>query len=290
MIPVRECPLCGGIDLPPFAASPIRGDRQLHFAQVRCRGCGLLIAQPQAEAHEIDSYYRGRYYEEQWSDGPNLCEANVEMHRRATLPVLDRLCDGWAPPAPALVAEIGCGYGSMLLTMRDRGHRVIGVELSSKAARFCGARGLGVAVGRTPDLPLRPRSCDVVIARHVIEHVARPAAFVACLAAALRPRGLLIIETESAWISQYAWERFRARLVGGIPHFRSSTDHTYVFAAAHLRRLLAAAGCREVRTAAFTEVPTGERLHWRIYKGLFRTIDRAIGAGEMLMAVGQLGA
>lgn len=44
--------------------------------------------------------------------------------------------------------------------------------------------------------------------------------------------------------------------------------------------------CEDVRTAAFSY--TGpESLHWRLYKGLFRNLDRMTGHGDYLIAVGR---
>src|SRR5206468_8444395 len=64
---IEQCPLCGGRRLPPFAMAS--GQRVLlHFAQVRCRGCGLLISQPQAGAEEIERFYAHTFYEEVWTD------------------------------------------------------------------------------------------------------------------------------------------------------------------------------------------------------------------------------
>jgi hypothetical protein len=42
-----------------------------------------------------------------------------------------------------------------------------------------------------------------------------------------------------------------------------------------------------VRTRSFSFRPTRESLHWRLYKGLLRALDRRIGHGEFLMAVGR---
>jgi hypothetical protein len=101
----------------------------------------------------------------------------------------------------------------------------------------------------------------------------------------VRPGGVVVIVTEDAWNSQYGWDRLRARARGRIPPFRSSADHTFVFRASHLRALLSEAGCDDVRTRSFSFRPARESLHWRLYKGLLRTIDRRIGHGEFLMAV-----
>jgi 2-polyprenyl-3-methyl-5-hydroxy-6-metoxy-1,4-benzoquinol methylase len=121
----------------------------------------------------------------------------------------------------------------------------------------------------------------------VIEHVPDPGAFVKEMVELVRPGGVIVIVTEDAWTSQYMWDRFRAQIRGQIPPFRSSTDHTFVFRASHLRVLLRKAGCDNVRTKVFCYTPDGESFHWKLYKGLFRALDRIIGYGEYVMAVGR---
>jgi 2-polyprenyl-3-methyl-5-hydroxy-6-metoxy-1,4-benzoquinol methylase len=285
VITVATCAVCGSTELSPFSrVAP--GPDHLHSAQVRCRTCGLFISQPRADVAEMDAYYRSRYYETHWADAEPLWQLNLRMHARHTLPALDALAGAWLPKPGSRVLEVGCGYGSMLMSMVRRGYRVVGTELSAKAAAFCRSKELDVVISRVP--PVRPGSFDVVIARHVIEHVSDPREFVQTLVAAARPGGVIFIETENSCISQYAWERIRARALWRPLPFRSSRDHTYVFAARHLERLLREEGCSEVRTMSFDEQADRESLHWRLYKGLFRTIDRAMGGGELLAAAGRL--
>ena len=102
-----------------------------------------------------------------------------------------------------------------------------------------------------------------------------------------RQHGKQCRETENARIAQYAWDRLRYQVRGRIPPFRSSTDHTFVFRPAHLERLMREAGCTFVRTVSFADRPDHESVHWRLYKGLLRSIDRLTGGGEFVMAVGQ---
>jgi 2-polyprenyl-3-methyl-5-hydroxy-6-metoxy-1,4-benzoquinol methylase len=285
MIRVTSCPVCGATDLVPFAASPLLQD-QLHFAQVRCSECDLLIAQPQATADEMERYYRHHYYQERWSDDEGLWQENSRAHERYTLPTLRRLFGG-AMDRPRRVLEIGCGYGAMLSALAAAGHRTTGMEPSQKAAAFCRRNGLAIVIGRFPDVPFPAGSFDIVVARHVIEHLSDPKGFVNALVQLAEPGGFIVIETDNAWIAQYAWDRLRHQVRGCIPPFRSSTDHTFVFRPAHLVRLMREAGCAFVRTASFTEKPDHESVHWRLYKGLCRSIDRLTGGGEFLMAVGQ---
>lgn len=285
---VASCPVCGGVALLPFAADQF-GD-QLHFAQARCVDCRLVISQPQASDDEMKDYYQHRYYEQHWSDAPALWTQNTSRHERATLPAFKQLWSGWIRPG-GRVLEVGCGYGAMLHVLRAEGFDPIGVDPSLRAVSFCRSRGLRVTVGAAPDLPFGETSFDVVIARHVIEHVPMPPAFVSALAGLVRPGGVLVFETENIWTSQYAWDRVRAFATARIPPFRSSTDHTFVFAASHLERLLLQeGGCTDVRIRVFNDVPEHESLHWRLYKGTFRQIDRLTGLGEYLLAMGRKGA
>ncbi len=269
----------------PFAAS-FSVDPQLHFAQVRCRGCGLLIAQPQASTEEMDRYYRSAYYQVTWSDEEGLWRQNGDAHAKRTLPLLKRLCRGLLD-RPARILEVGCGYGSLVGLLCAAGHRAVGMELSLKACAFGRRKGLDIVAARFPETPFRRGAFDVVIARHVIEHLPDPREFVQEMVALTRPGGAVVIETENARIAQYAWDRLRAHALLRIPPFRSSTDHTFVFRPAHLRSLLEEGGCDHIVSESFTDTPEHETLHWRAYKGFFRTLDRMAGGGELIVAAGR---
>jgi SAM-dependent methyltransferase len=259
----------------------------LHFAQARCADCGLLVAQPQASDAEMESYYGRAFFEEQWPDPERLSALNAEAYQRHEWPLMQQLWKEWPPSPGARVVEVGCGYGVLLRLLRDAGYRASGCEMSGKAVDFCRTQGLEVIPGRAPGLPFSHESFDVAIAMHVIEHVPDPRGFVKEMRELVRPGGLVVLVTEDAWISQYAWDRLRSRLRGRIPPFRSSTDHTFVFQAGHLKTLLREAGCDAMRTRAFSRVPSAESLHWKLYKGTFRILDRMLAHGEFLMAVGR---
>ncbi len=72
-------------------------------------------------------------------------------------------------------------------------------------------------------------SCDVVLATHVIEHLAEPLATVRALAARLTPGGLLFVEVPLGAFRE-AW------------HFREPVTHVNFFSEASLAALLARAG------------------------------------------------
>lgn len=286
MVHVDACPVCACANLDPYTASVPSPDH-LHHAQARCRGCGLLISQPQATREDMERYYRDTYYRMHWPDPDTLTRDNALCYQRHELPVLKALWRDWPPPRGGRVIEVGCGYGAMLPLLERDGFEAMGCDPSADAVAFCRSRHLDVVQGACPGAPL-PGPFDVTLCQHVIEHVPEPRAFVESLAALTRAGGIVAVVTEDAWNSQWAWDRVRARVRRRPPPFHTSRDHTYVFRASHLTRLLTEAGCDAVRTWSFSYRPARESAHWRLYKGTFRMLDRALGHGDFLMAVGRV--
>jgi SAM-dependent methyltransferase len=235
----------------------------------------------------MEAYYGSVYYEKQWPDPEAIWAGNVDLSRRYELPLMARLWAEWPPPAGASVAEVGCGYGVMMYLLGEAGCRPRGCDPSARAVAVCRSRGLDVVEGGSPGIPLPMAAFDVSMTRHVIEHLPDPRVFAKEMVGMVHPGGVVVIVTEDGWTSQYAWDRVRSRLRGRIPPVHTSRDHTFVFQARHLRALLSEAGCDEVRTSSFSLPPVRESLHWRLYKGLFRGLDRALGHGDFLMAAGR---
>ena len=78
------------------------------------------------------------------------------------------------PPAPAAVADIGCGTGSLSVLLAGEGYAVTGLDFSPAMIRAARAKARSATVSArfvlsdaaTPALP--PASFDVVLARHVL--------------------------------------------------------------------------------------------------------------------------
>ncbi len=60
MILHRHCPLCKSSDLSGLALDTRR--RGPHISRVKCENCGLVFANPMADAQELEKYYT-EYYE-----------------------------------------------------------------------------------------------------------------------------------------------------------------------------------------------------------------------------------
>jgi SAM-dependent methyltransferase len=106
------------------------------------------------------------------------------------------------PPAPATVADLGCGTGSVSVLLAELGHAVVGVDLSpemlSRAAAKAARAGVEVtfSVGDAGDPRLPP--VDVVLTRHVAWALPDLDAAIARWVSALRPGGRLVL-VEGRW-------------------------------------------------------------------------------------------
>jgi len=117
--------------------------------------------------------------------------------------VIDAHWDGdgmsFAPLAGRTALDVGCGAGLLAEPLARLGAKVTGLDAAPEnigAARaHAAAVGLDVEyiAGGIEDLP--GRRFDLVTSMEVIEHVSNPAAFVAGLAGALAPGGLMILST-----------------------------------------------------------------------------------------------
>ncbi len=277
-----QCALCGHAPLRPYGmVADVR--RAIHVAQWECPSCRLLCSYPRASANVVADYYSDDYYGRVWADPEHVWRQNTVAYR-TEMRMLDTMLPMTASGGRAL--DVGCGYGVLMHMLNERGYNTVGCEMGRPAVKFCQSRGLNVVRGMAPGLPFRDASFNLVVSFHVIEHVLEPAQFIASLTRVLKPGGALVIVTDHRWTTQHAWHRCAARLRGAVPPFYTSTDHTFVFAREHVVGLLQASGCVGIRTAAFTHVPPGESLHWRAYKGFFRTLDRWRGWGDYMMVTG----
>ncbi len=108
------------------------------------------------------------------------------------------------PSPPGLVADLGCGTGTLSLLLAEAGHDVAGldvaprmVEAAKSKARAAG-RDITFVVGDASAPALPPGSFDVVLARHVLWAMPDPAAALGRWLGLLRPEGLLVL-VEGLW-------------------------------------------------------------------------------------------
>jgi hypothetical protein len=199
-----------------------------HVALVHCAGCGFVF---NAAFDETLVRYAPGY------DGS-----------QGHSPLFGRYLDGLARDLVArhalrdrTVVEIGCGAGDFLVRLRREGvGQGIGFDPS-----YAGAPD-----GLPPGLTIRPEAyppgqphppAHLLCARHLLEHIARPAAFLAPLRTALAGTAGAVVFVETPrleWILEQGafWDVFY--------------EHCSYFTAPALRRLFEAAGFAVTRAGA----------------------------------------
>lgn len=110
---------------------------------------------------------------------------------------------GLVPPAPARVADVGCGTGTLSLLLAEEGHRVDGVDFAPEMVRRAAAKagtfpGTSFAVGDASAPPLEPAAYDVVLCRHVLWALPDPEAALSRWVGLLAPAGRLVL-VEGSW-------------------------------------------------------------------------------------------
>jgi len=108
------------------------------------------------------------------------------------------------PDAPADVADLGCGTGSLSVLLAEDGYRVTGLDLSPKMVAAASAKARAatvVATFRQGDAScpeIEPASMDAVLVRHVTWALPDPEAAIRRWTALLREGGRLVL-IEGRW-------------------------------------------------------------------------------------------
>ena len=107
------------------------------------------------------------------------------------------------PPAPARIADLGCGTGTLSQLLAQEGHAVDGVDFSPEMVRRAVAKagsfpGTSFTVGDAAAPPLTPASYDVVLCRHVLWALPDPVAVLTRWAGLLTDGGRLVL-VEGRW-------------------------------------------------------------------------------------------
>lgn len=147
-------------------------------------------------------------------------------HRERVERIADELANVVAPPGP--VADLGCGPGAHALALARRGYDVVGVDGSPRMVEVARTRAARDKVAARFDVddvsaPLRFEDASLggVLAMHVLQHLPRPAAFIAEIRRCLRPDGHLFITAPTRdskpLTSQNLYWRLRAACYHFVP-------------------------------------------------------------------------
>ena len=150
----------------------------------------------------------GQYYPEDYWFAPASGAASrlEELYRRLVLrdhvrfvrEALDR--SGESGP----VLDTGCGGGLFLRMLAETGAKVVGLDVSPRAAAIAwGVNGVPATAAVLSHSPIAPGSCGAVTMFHVLEHLYDPASYIASAHEILKPNGRLIVQVPNASCWQF---------------------------------------------------------------------------------------
>lgn len=227
--------MCGALRFIPLAEHDRFG---LPCNVVRCRNCGLVQTNPRLTADSYRQFYEQEYRRLYSTsvDIPlqfkNLGEKGEKVYR-----FIDKRCQ---IPQHARVLEIGCSSGGILTPFEKRGHRVQGFDYDREFVEYGISQGLALSVGDLFDASNAGRVFDLIIYRHVLEHILEPDKELARAHSLLADKGLLYIEVPDI--------EAQARLEI-LETVTWQIAHTYYFDTHTLRKLVEDAGFREIHMA-----------------------------------------
>lgn len=204
----RPCALCGHTD----ATVLWRGHEHEYpettdetFAVVKCDTCGLGRLDPCPDVSELDTIYPPTYYSynmvsDRRPDGQLRLKEKVSLKYTGQVLASAMARAGVAESDEVKLLDVGCGDGRILDYYRaSRPAGMVetwGLDINGDAlaiAEKAGHRCVQGAFENENDLP--KGYFDIVVARHVIEHVEDPVVFTRNAAELLRPGGVFLVAT-----------------------------------------------------------------------------------------------
>jgi SAM-dependent methyltransferase len=199
------------------------------FRYVRCAGCGTVRADPQPDDAALARAYPSAHVGRGLQTSVVQRVGDVLGRREARRLVELADADGRA-------LDVGCGDGRFLRRLRAAGWRgrLHGVEPSPVAAAAARSHGIDVEKAPFEEFATGDRF-DLVVLRHVLEHVRDPRATLGRVHSVLRPGGLVYVATPDEGA-------IAARVFGRYWHGYDPPRHLWVFRPAAVRRLQTDAG------------------------------------------------
>ena len=153
----------------------------------------------------------------QYADDRNLrARQRLWDHQEPSFDLVGWVLDLAGVDADRHVLDVGCGNGAYLTRMVERGVAAVGCDLSLGMLHAAPANSSRVNADAMR-LPMRSESADVVLAPHMLYHLADRAAAVHELRRVLRPGGVCVAVTNGAGHTREVKDLVEGAVRTGVP-------------------------------------------------------------------------
>ncbi len=240
-----------------------------------CGGCRLVRVDPFPSEADLRALYATGYFDRTDGIGGYVdYAAAAALKRRSFDRVLDSIA-GRFSSSPRLL-DVGAAQGLLLELAAARGWDAFGIEPDRAAGDKARSKGLKVVTGMIPAaLDDVTGAFDVITLLDTIEHLRDPLAELRTLSGRLRAGGVIVLITPD-------WGGLFRPLMGAHwPHLKP-TEHLWYFRPRTLRKLLEAAGLKEISVRPFFKTVSLDYLladfakHGGFFGGAARTLRRLV--------------
>ena len=263
------CPLCS-------AKAARTKYQEGDYMMVRCLQCGFIYQNPRpSEEERLKSY---QHYLPQ-------AAAEIEAWGRMMEPVFGKAADLIEHYIPrGRLLDVGTGHGFFPALMHAREWEVMGLEASTRGARYGQKRwGLQILAQPWEKASFPEGEFDVVTAFYVIEHLPDPLAFLREVHRILRPGGMILLRYPHTTPVKDILSIMRIK-----NHLYHLPFHLSDFSPKTMRRALAQTGFARIKTVigGFTAPPSPAG-QWAgiIFGNLAELVYRLSGGFIMLPGV-----
>lgn len=227
---------CGESDDQLLSTRDIYGN---YFPLVICKKCGLIRANPRLTKESYVDFYSFEY-RNLYNDNDPGKDQIYPMRIKQGQAVFEQIQRHLALPDQAVVFDVGCNMGTMLLPFHQRGCRVMGVDYGQEHIKYGREKtGLILEIGGAEKLKEFGERADLIILSHVFEHFIGLDEELSKINDVIKPEGYLYISVPGTfwWIKNICAGNIKGVI---------QNAHTWQFSLATLKYVMECSGYRLV--------------------------------------------
>ncbi|HYG01705.1 MAG TPA: class I SAM-dependent methyltransferase [Chryseosolibacter sp.] len=238
MVQVKECPVCNSGNLKEELIVKDYTVSNEYFSIVKCPSCNFLITSPRPETNDLEKYYQSDDYVSHKDNASGVINELYQIARKFTLHWKHDLVNKRIRDIEPNILDIGCGTGSFLAYMKQKGYVVEGVEPSDEARQHAESK-LDQSIYHTISDVKGTYAC--ITLWHVLEHLPTLNESLSQIKSLLNNNGMILIAVPN-------FESFDARKYEGHWAAYDVPRHLWHFSQSSMNKLATKHGLKIIQT------------------------------------------